>query len=204
MGATADCELIGPDFFGQPVNTLTTLALVVAGIALLPRPRSRWVGVALIATGIGSFLFHGPMAPGGIWVHDVTLAWLVLVVAAVSRGWERWAHLPGLVALGVLFAVRPETSEWTTGALFVVALGLLLAEDRTRATLLPLGLLVFAAIVGRLGSTGWPLCDPESIVQTHGLWHVGAAFAVAWWALAREARLDRDAVPAAAPSERLR
>lgn len=188
MGATADCELIGSGLLGQPVNTLTTLALVAAGLVLVPRPRSRWVGIALIATGLGSFAFHGPMAPGGIWIHDVTLAWLILVIAAHSRSWERWSYLHGLAVLGVAFAIRPEVSDWMTGALFVVAAGLLVAEDRSRATLLPLALLVLAAIAGRLGSTDGPLCDPESMLQPHGLWHIGAAVAVAWWAIGSERR----------------
>lgn len=191
MGATADCELVGAGLLGQPVNTLTTLALIAAGFVLVPRPRSRWVGIALIATGIGSFAFHGPMAPGGTWIHDVTLAWLILIVAAHSRSWERWSHLPGLAMLGVVFAIRPQVSTPMTGALFVVAAGLLIADDRSRATLLPLGFLALASIVGRLGSTGGPLCDPESILQPHGLWHIGSAVAVAWWAIGSERRALR-------------
>jgi hypothetical protein len=39
------------------------------------------------------------------------------------------------------------------------------------------------AVIGRLGSTNWPLCDPASPWQTHGLWHLGAAVAVTWWAI---------------------
>lgn len=191
MGATADCELIGAGFLGQPVNTLTTLVLMVAGLVLVPRPRSRWVGIALIATGIGSFAFHGPMAPGGAWIHDVTLAWLILVVAAHSRAWERWSYFPGLALLGVVFAVRPDVSDVMTVAVFVGAAVLLISEDRSRVTLLPLALLVVASIVGRLGSTGGPLCEPESMLQPHGLWHVGAAVAVAWWAIGRERREAR-------------
>jgi hypothetical protein len=47
----------------------------------------------------------------------------------------------------------------------------------------PLVLLGSVAIIGRLGATGGPLCDPDSILQPHGLWHLGAAAALLWWAL---------------------
>ncbi|HLF43892.1 MAG TPA: hypothetical protein VJA46_10265, partial [Acidimicrobiia bacterium] len=81
MGAAADCESIGVGLLRQPVNSLTTLAFAVAGIVVMTRrPERLWVGIALIATGIGSFLFHGPMPGGSEWAHDVTLAWLLLVV----------------------------------------------------------------------------------------------------------------------------
>jgi len=47
----------------------------------------------------------------------------------------------------------------------------------------PLALLTVVAVIGRLGATGNPLCDPTSIWQPHGLWHIGAAVAAAWWAV---------------------
>jgi hypothetical protein len=39
------------------------------------------------------------------------------------------------------------------------------------------------AIFGRLGDTGGPLCDADSLFQPHGVWHIGAAVAVGWWAM---------------------
>ena len=35
MGAAADCEAVGAGFFGQPINTLTTLGFVAAGIIVI-------------------------------------------------------------------------------------------------------------------------------------------------------------------------
>jgi hypothetical protein len=52
----------------------------------------------------------------------------------------------------------------------------------------PLALLAVVAVIGRLGATGGPLCDPDSLWQPHGLWHVGAAVVVVWWALRRRER----------------
>ena len=184
MGALQDCEAVVHAFLGQPVNSLTTLAFVAGGVLIMNRSSMTWVGIASMTTGVGSFLFHGPMPPYAEWVHDLTLAWLLLVVAAHGRSWARWAHIPGLVVVAVLVLI-PGAADPIGVALAALAIVLLLLSDRTMSTLGPLALLITVAIVGRLGSTGGPLCDPASIWQPHGLWHVGAAAAVTWWALAR-------------------
>jgi len=183
MGAAVDCETIGPGLLGQPVNSVTSLALVVAGAVVLSRSRDLWMSTALVATGIGSFLFHGPLAPGGEWIHDVTLAWLiaVVVVRAAERP-ESWAPM-ALMTIGVIFLAAPSLARPITGALTLVAIIAAVRGGPRRVTLPPLGLLGASAIVGRMGATDKPWCDPESVLQTHGLWHVGAATAVAWWLL---------------------
>ena len=184
MGAAADCESIGVGLLRQPVNSLTTLAFVVAGIVVMTRQRERrWVGIALIATGIGSFLFHGPMPTGGEWAHDLTLAWLLLVVAADGTRWERWSRIPSLVALGLLFALVPGVADPVALALAVLAVGSVLRADRSSATWAAVALLIAGAIFGRLGATTWPFCDPDSMLQLHGLWHLAAATAVTIWAI---------------------
>lgn len=181
MGAAIDCETIGPGLFAQPVNSTTSLVLVAAGLYLGMRAGSRWLGIALAATGIGSFLFHGPLAPGGDWPHDVTLAWLTFMTAAHAVGWGDRFALPALATLGVLLAVVPGTADVVTVGLVVVTAVMTLRRHLGAATLLPLVLLAAAAAVGRLGSSNGPWCDPASLMQTHGVWHVGAAAAVIWW-----------------------
>lgn len=183
MGAAVDCELIRSGFLGQPVNTITTLGFFIAGSWLLWRPKTKWVGVALVATGFGSFVFHGPMPSWGAWAHDVTLAWLILVAGGLGTRWERWSRLPGLALLAVLFAVSPLSADPVTVALAVIVIASIVLRREGRRTLAPLALLGAVAVLGRLGATDWPLCDPRSVWQLHGLWHVGAALAVAWWAM---------------------
>jgi hypothetical protein len=185
MGAAVDCEAIGRGLLGQPANALSSLVFVLAGVWLLRRATTRWVGLALIATGTGSFLFHGPMAPDGEWIHDVTLVWLLAVVMVETRQWAAGIHLAcaGVVAIG--FALVPGVADVTMALVAVAAVVSLLVDDRSRRTWLPLLFLGAAALVGRLGATDGPLCDPTSIVQPHALWHVGAAIAVTWWAEGR-------------------
>jgi energy-converting hydrogenase Eha subunit C len=183
MGAAADCESIGVGLLRQPVNSITTIAFVAAGLWIVTvRPDRRWVGVAVMATGIGSFLFHGPMPAGAEWAHDVSLAWLLLVVAGTGTRWEKTTHIPGLLGLGALFALLPAIADPLAVVITVIALVVRIRLDQSPHTRGALTLLGASAIVGRLGATDWPLCDPNSLLQTHGLWHVAAAAAVVWWA----------------------
>lgn len=186
MGALRDCEAVVHSILGQPVNTITAFAFVIGGMVVITRTDRVWVGVATIATGIGSILFHGPMPPYSEWAHDFTLAWLLLVVASQGRTWERWTHVPGLAVLAAVIPL-PGAADPVTIALASVAIVALVIQDRSRATMAPLTLLVTVAIIGRLGATGGPLCVPESVWQPHALWHIGAATAVTWWALATDA-----------------
>ncbi|MGD2101206.1 MAG: hypothetical protein PVG83_03150 [Acidimicrobiia bacterium] len=147
MGALKDCERITESLLGQPVNSLTALAFVIVGSLLFVMTRRRWVAVGSIGTGVGSFLFHGPMPTGAQLTHDLTL-WFLVVVAVIAmvtdlRNGTDWRGLVG-----------------------------------------PLALLAVVAVIGRLGATGGPLCDPDSVLQPHGIWHLGAATAILWWATA--------------------
>lgn len=147
MGALKDCELVSSEVLGQPVNSLTALAFVIAGVAVWIGTRRLLVALGLVSTGVGSFLFHGPMPAPAQLLHDITLWFLVVVVGVAIISDLRHGHSwQELVGPGTLLGV--------------------------------------VAVVGRMGATGNPLCDPESIWQPHGLWHIGAAIAVTWWAFA--------------------
>jgi hypothetical protein len=184
MGPEVDCERISTGWLGQPVNSLTSLIFIAAGAIIAGRrPERAGVGVAVAATGIGSFLFHGPMPPGSQLAHDVSLAWLLATVPAVGTRWDRWMILPGLVLIAVFLVVAPSLADPLFITLTATALIVLVRRDRSFATIGPLALLVTSSAIGRLGATGWPLCDPDSILQPHGLWHLGAAAAATWWAL---------------------
>lgn len=182
MGALGDCELIRYDFLGQPINTVTTFAFILAGVWLLQAGRAKWVGVALVATGLGSFVFHSPMPPWSEWAHDVSLAWLIVAVGGLGTRWERWSRWPALLVLSLLFALVSSLADPVAIALTVLVVALILLRRPTWGQVAPMWTLGLVALVGRLGATGWPLCDPSSPLQTHAIWHVGAAVAVTWWA----------------------
>ncbi|MDX1467929.1 MAG: hypothetical protein R3258_01165 [Acidimicrobiia bacterium] len=189
MGAAADCELFTHPFLGQPVNSLTTIAFMIAGAVIFRETRLRWIAAALVATGIGSFIFHGPAIPLSEWAHDVTLAWLLLMIASLGTRFEPMSRLPGLAVIGVVFAVVPPIADPVAVALAALAVVRVVTADRSQGTIALLGALGAIAILGRLGATGGPLCSPSSLWQWHGLWHVGAAAITAALAV----RLDRSA-----------
>ncbi len=78
--ARGDCEQVRPGFFGQRINTVTSLAYIVGGAYVLSRGSSRrrlWSAL-LVALGVGSVGYHGPGTRSGKLAHDAS------VVAAVG------------------------------------------------------------------------------------------------------------------------
>ena len=183
IGAARDCEAITSGILGQPVNAVSTIVFLVVGFWVMRQgSQARWIGIALIATGLGSFLFHGPMPPGNEWAHDVSLAWLLAVIAGYGTRWENWSRVPTALILAVLTFLVPAVADPLAVVLSILAVGSVLWRDRAWATIGPLLVAVLAGIYGRLGATGGPLCDPSSLWQPHAVWHIAAAVAVGWLA----------------------
>lgn len=181
-GAIADCERIVEGFLAQPANAVTSLGFV-ATAPLVWRAGQRGVATALAATGVGSFLFHGPMWPGSQWAHDVSLAWLLVSVGVSGTRFERMGGWPALGGVGVLLATVPAAASSTAGLVAAGAIGSVLWRRRNRRTWLALGVLGLGAVVGRLSATGARWCNPDTLLQGHSFWHLAAAAAVAMWAL---------------------
>ena len=195
--AATDCERLirlWADVPAQPINTLSSLAMSSFGLFLVRRSR-RWseparrrtpllVGLALVSTGIGSALYHGPGGLVSQVLHDVTIA-AVPMAAVIGMLGERhrlnvarWLAA-ALAATTVLQVVGP--SHLVAGGLAVLVL-IRLGVDRDRRGLthrahLVLGgvLLVAARTAFALSRTGGPLCRPDSVLQGHALWHLLAA-----------------------------
>lgn len=180
-GAIADCERILDGFLAQPANAVTSLGFVGAA-GLVWRTRHRGVAAALAATGIGSFLFHGPMWPGSQWAHDVSLAWLLVSVGVSGTRWQRYGGLPALGAVGLLLGVVPVAGDAAAGLAAAGAIGSALWRRRSGRTWLALGVLGLGAAVGRLSATDGPWCNPDTLLQGHSFWHLAAATAVILWA----------------------
>ena len=110
---SSDCERIADGALAQPVLTLTSLAYVAAGIAVLwwatrlRAPLAGAAGVALVAVGAGSFAYHGPQPSWAELAHD----WPIVVAGAIyaaglarsgRRRWRSvWAAAAGVFALGI-------------------------------------------------------------------------------------------------------
>jgi hypothetical protein len=96
--ARSDCERIRHGLIAQPVNTVSSLAYVVAGGVIARRARRDGgpletrrlllAGAAVVA-GLGSVLYHGPGGRWGKRAHDAGLAALVVAQAVRRAGDHR-------------------------------------------------------------------------------------------------------------------
>ena len=194
---TGDCEAIHLEWLKQPVNAWSSLAFAAVGLAVLASARSATgrertnrvvYGLLLGATGIGSFLFHGPQPDAAHFLHDVTLVaalWFLVVVNtagafAANRQTAAAAFLGGVAALAIALLISPGIGNALAGIVII----LLIASDvatwsRTAPNRLwhamAIGVLIAGVALNLAGRTGAPWCDPSTLLQAHAGWHVLAA-----------------------------
>lgn len=203
--AAADCERCRHGLIAQPVNTVSSLAFVGAGwLALRGTGRARSVDVsqaavgwAAVAAGLGSAAYHGPGTAVGRYVHDASLLALLGAVAVADVGIATGRQPPVAVMASLapvaLVAARP---RWSMASQLVFGLAAVAAEGvrfsvrpargaARRRRLLETTVAGAGAAAHALGRTGGPLCDPDSRVQPHALWH--GAIAAAVWLRAKDA-----------------
>lgn len=204
--AESDCETVGDGWLAQPVNAITSLSFSVVGVGILVWARTAQgverrtrvaLGILMIATGIGSFLYHGPQPAGSQLAHDLTfLAVLALLAGSDARagiGWPEWTQwtVAGLftVCAAIVTTVLSDSTNVFTA---IAVVGLVISHVIIRrsgpinskafyGSLAALGLAIASFVVGRSGA---PLCEPGSAIQGHGMWHIGAAVALGLYVVA--------------------
>jgi ceramidase len=207
---TSDCEHIGQGLFAQPVNTLSSLAYIVVGIlllrrALVARSSQRVVltvyAATVVAVGLGSAAFHGPMPSWGRFAHDLSitsvLAFVIGYDVALARAATVRAGLAGFGALlgasAIVLAVSPDVSNALDSVLIAAAVIAEVAVARSPKRLAAAGgfvrepavwilgaaALAVGAALNALGRTAAPLCEPDSLLQLHAVWH-GVTAVVLW------------------------
>jgi hypothetical protein len=201
----SDCEHIGQGLLAQPANTLSSLAYVLAGVLLLLRALAGRSGARMapavyagtvIGVGIGSAAFHGPMSASGRFAHDLSIAAVLAFVigydVALARGASVNAGLVMFVgvtgACAVVLAVSPDAGNALDVVLVAGAVVTEIGATRSaagrvttdgRLWIVIVGVVTIGALLNALGRTDAPLCEPDSPVQLHALWHVLTAF-VLW------------------------
>ena len=205
MELAAVCVRNTDSFIGQPANAFTSLAFVVAGAGILAarrrnalrrtRVQHRQTGVfALLVTGIGvgSFIQHGPDPGWQAYAHDLPLAGVLVFVAAdavsdlIGRELSpAWWMVPTAAMVPVV-AIGPSASATVQTVMAGAAIGLNLLRARRRPALrrtlyTALAVLATGAVIEKL--MDWSsLCQPDSVLTGHAIWHVCAAGAL--WRLA--------------------
>lgn len=202
--AASDCERCRPGLIAQPVNTVSSLAFVVSGAALLRSGRRRdsstpaetAVGWWAVGAGLGSVAYHGPGTGFGRYLHDASLLGLLGSMAVADAGVVFGRRPPAAVVAAAsavaVVAARPATSMAAQLGFGLTAT----AAEAARFAAAPAsgaerwrrrleGAVAGAGAVAHLlGRTGGPWCDPSSVVQPHALWH--GAMATAVWLRGRD------------------
>ena len=147
------------------------------------------------------------------WVHDGSITALLILVLAIELGrrtsWSIRQALVGwtVTAAGLIFAegIWPQIGNPlnTPLALFAVVGVITLnpgsghlspfgrPANRERGAKIGTVMLAGGAIVMLLSRTGGPLCDPESLIQGHAIWHMLAAAGIGLYAVS----VSVDALP---------
>lgn len=176
-------------------------AYVLAALFVFWWARGRGAGfkvfaVGLVLAGLGSMDYHGPalgpeplLHDGGLAVALIAALAIDLAVLGVRRFWRTWG-LVGLTLVAlVVIALLPDVSPGLAG---IAAIGLVAAEwlvyrrglrRPSPALWAGLGSLALGVLVFSVSRTDGPLCDPESLLQGHALWHLLTALALALWAV---------------------
>jgi hypothetical protein len=198
----SDCESIGTGVLAQPVNAISSLAFAVFGFIVLfsiraqdkiERENRLIIAILMIATGIGSVLFHGPQGPLSHFLHDVTILLTMTAIVTMNlAGLLKWTERRVLVillvvgiAVSAVLLMWPSATNVVAGAALIALVGQDIALHRSGSINVSWWIAAVAAMAVALlffiaGRTGSPLCDSSSLFQGHALWHILAATAL--WA----------------------
>jgi len=194
------CEHIRRGGIGQPANTWSSLAFVIAGFWILGSDGRRRgglapvhrivLGIAVVLIGYGSALYHATLSFAGQFA-DVFGMYL-LAVFIILHAWSRLRPMRDAtvvalycginLALAALLLFLPELRRYVFGLLILIGLVLELRVRRQGAAT-ETRWLTAAVLVLALGFTAWVLditrvaCSPGSLLQGHALWHVAGAAA---------------------------
>lgn len=183
-----DCELIRSGVLAQPVGAWTSLVFLplgvwAAGFRPIPLPMAALFGAGFVAVGLASFAGH---AAATEWARNLdSLAIKAMLVPfvifpAVQQGRLREGQAVAVAVgtTGLLWIVELALPGVGRPLLVIVAAAAVVATvgSGDRVLLALGGALVGAgALLWWLGGTGGPLCDADSAVQMHGMWHILAA-----------------------------
>ena len=187
------CERTGPELWSEPLNAITNLAFIIAGIWGIREARKRnaglWaetLGWLVVLVGIGSGLFHTVANRLTMWGDVIPIAVFTLVYTLFNlRRYMRFGW-PASIAVFVAYYV------FAVALTIAVPEWLKTATNGTTGYIAPfMGLFVFGLLALRYGSpAGWynlaavaifvvsvsfrvmdPMVCDALPIGTHFLWH---------------------------------
>ncbi|MBS1150839.1 MAG: hypothetical protein H6Q89_2537 [Myxococcaceae bacterium] len=213
------CEGIREGLIGQPANTWSSLAFCGVGVLIAAEQLGRrgtasrgmrvgeayCLAAAAFLLGATSAFYHASLTFLGQWLDVQSMYLLGLLALAVNLDALRpgqprrflWTYVGLNLALGVLLVEVPALRRFAFGGVLaaILASEVLLRRRGLRDwSLRPLvaatGVQGFAFGIWTLDLTH-VVCDPNSLLQGHAVWH--ALGAVASWLLWRYYAGDRSA-----------
>ena len=214
MSGTADCEVRDEWFLEQDVNAWSSLVYVVAGVVLAAQtvhhrlPTAVYAFAAVVvAEGVGSVANHGSAGDLAKFLHDVAMigalgfiaGWHAgRLVGATDRG-SIVGLVAALVTASVLAAVAPgATNAMVAVAVVVIVATSLAARCRGLVGVWSPAVLVLGGVAVGMWGFGTPdsaLCDTDSLLQPHAVWHVLTAVLALAWVDSAYAAVDPDHAP---------
>jgi glycerol-3-phosphate O-acyltransferase / dihydroxyacetone phosphate acyltransferase len=196
----SDCERRNDGFLEQDVNAWSSLAYVAIGLIIarevwttrLPRAAGA-LAVVVTLEGVGSWLYHGEAGDVSQALHDVPLIGMLAYVAGWHVGRlfdiaDRLAVVATIIGMAigaVLFAVSSGSTNPVVGMLVVVTVAAELVASRRHIDAvwtMPVVVLVAVALAFWVaGTSASPVCEPDTWLQPHAVWHVlTAVLALVW------------------------
>ena len=214
---TGSCELNSEGYIRQPVNTITSFAVVIPGLIILRQMEfmpSRTMATyeqrtsspygektvetglyafSVILVGMGAFYAHGSMMVAGADFDRSAMAiWILLPISYAfmrSFGFGRMTHLISW-AISSTFCVwiMLNVDKFGIVDLYYILVPIwvtfeLIAHLRNKIGInrnLIIGVVLFlmAFQVREFGAKEASTCNPESLFQWHGLWHIISGFVI--------------------------
>ena len=183
------CERLDASFWAEPINAISNLSFIVAGLLLwrLKSPRATVMAILLILIGLGSFSFH-TYANRLTGLFDVLAIALYLVAFAflIPKQWSKssiWIQLGSVLVLIIcivltqlLISTLKPTFPWLPPGMYLGAwLTLIIyalvtqSSNSQAARFLWLAIIIFPfSLMSR--QLDIPLCDFTG--GSHWLWHL--------------------------------
>jgi hypothetical protein len=205
------CEAVGATFIRQPIDSITNIAYVIAGVIIIlftkkllanNRPQIRnslstkllyIYGLAHIAVGVGSFLYHSTFTFFGEQMDDDSMylvaSFILLFSIADRKVFSTRNFLKNYLILNIILELLilkfPVVRGLVFATLIIAATVSEISKSRAknRATKYDSSFYLVSLAIFTLAYAFWILdytriwCHPESLYQGHAIWHVLTALA---------------------------
>jgi hypothetical protein len=168
------CEAVRTGLIAQPANTWSSLAFVLVGAWILARSPMKLYGAATISIGVGSAFYHASLTFVG-QVADIFGMYLLVTFVLLFNVSRFFGPLYIALNLALLAAqiAFPQSRRYLFAAVIAAVLIVEIRSHRIERKWLYWALAAMSAgfLLWTLDITH-RLCDPQSLLQGHALWHV--------------------------------